>query len=279
MAHDCSKVQCNWQYAAINSYKPVTGVPIVSPHTAFASAHRKHISCVSHLSSISTLISVLHSLSRISDVVHFGKPETITYGELIKATDAMRDTVRGTTIAVEFFNGQPHKHHMHGGDVIQNIDASVVSVISTVLSDQHTDSWQWNSTSAWAANVFQPNYDSLWVCYNACDVTKKFRLSGARYQVTGVPLHCDPLSGDTVTFNVGTPSLDPRDSTSGEHGLLVRSMASEFMNCVMKDNRCFSCSRILNIHSDMKRGSRHEVAQIQRVRLSDAFARCLMLAP
>jgi hypothetical protein len=274
-SHICSKTQSSWQYAAINSYDPVTGVPIISPNIAFASAPRKHISCVSHLSSLSTLISVLYSISNIADVVHFGKPDTITYGDLIKATDAMRTQVYGSTIAVEFRDGQPHRLHMGGGDIILDIDQSVISLISTMLSDSETVSWQWTSASAWAANIFQPNYNALWVCYNGCSITRRFRLSGNSHQVTGIPLHSNPDSGDTITLNIGVPQLDATDSTMGNRGSLVKYIASEFLDCVMKDGRCFSCNRLHGIHSTIRNNARRDQARIQRVCLSDRFSECL----
>lgn len=271
----CSKVQSSWQYAAINSHTPVTGVPIISPNIAFASAPRKHISCVSHLSSLSTLISVLYSISNIADIIHFGKPDAVTYGELIKATDAMRVQTCGTTMAVEFQDDQPYRLHMHGGDTVIRIDQSVISLVCTMLSDPQTISWQWTSTSAWAANIFQPHYSALWICYNASDITRRFRLSGGSHQVAGIPLHSSPDSGDTVTFNVGIPQLDANDSTAGQYASLVKYVASEFLDCVMKDTRCFSCNRIHNIHSAVRNKSRHNQARIQRVRLSERFSECL----
>jgi hypothetical protein len=271
----CSKTQSSWQYAAINSHDPVTGVPIISPNIAFASAPRKHISCVSHSSSLSTLISVLYSISNIADVIHFGKPDTITYGDLIKATDSMRTQIHGSTVAVEFTDGQPSRLHMQGGDIILDVDQSIISLISTMLSDPETISWQWTSASAWAANIFQPNYNALWICYNGCNITRRFRLSGNSHQITGIPLHSDPDSGDTVTFNIGIPQLDATDSTAGQRGSLVRYVASEFLDCVMKDNRCFSCNRIYNIHSAIRNNARRDQARIQRVRLSDRFSECL----
>lgn len=277
MSCACSKTQSSWQYAAVNSYDPVTGVPIISPSIAFASASRKHISCVSHLSPLSTLISILYSISNIADVIHFGKPDAVTYGDLIKATDAMRTHVRGNTVAVEFKDDQPYRLHMHGGDIVLAIDQSVISLISTMLSDSETVSWQWTSTSAWAANIFQPNYNALWICYNGCSITRRFRLSGSSHQVTGIPLHSDPDSGDTVTFNIGIPQLDATDSTAGRRGSLVRYVAAEFLDCVMKDGRCFSCNRIYNIHSAIRNNARREQARIQRVRLSDRFSECLVV--
>lgn len=277
LSEACTKEQTEWQYAAINSYEPSTGVPMVSSRKVFASTPRKHISCVSYLSSLSTLISVSHSLSYVPDVIHFGKPESVTYSDLIKATDSVRDLPTASTVAIEFKDAKPHRLYMSGGDVVINFNESVVSNVCSLMKDKSVICWHWTNDSAWAANIFQSNKDSLWMCHNACETTRRLRLSSDSRSVAGIPLHSDPKSGDTVTFNVGIPSLDTRSSVSGPYAESVKSVASEFLECVMKDGKCYSCSRICKIHDDICGRTRQNLALEQQVALSQQFLECLIL--
>jgi hypothetical protein len=137
--------------------------------------------------------------------------------------------------------------------------------------------WHWTNDSAWAANIFQSNDKSLWMCHNACDTTRRLRLSGDKHSVAGIPLHSDPQSGDTITFNVGTPSLDTRSSASGPYSELVKFVSTEFLECIMKDNKCYSCSRVCKIHNDIRGRTRQNLAREQHVELSQQFAECLRL--
>lgn len=277
LAEACNKEQTEWQYAAVNSYQPITGVPMVSSNKVFASTPRKHISCVTYLSSLSTLISVLHSLPHIPDVIHFGKPDAVTYSDLIKATDSTRRCPDAYTMAIEFKDAEPHKLHLSGGDLVLKFNKSIASKVSAILKDSEVLCWHWTNDSAWAANIFQSNVKSLWLCHNACETTRRLRLSGSTHSVAGVPLHSDPQSGDTVTFNVGTPILDTRSSASGPYSESVKFTSTEFLECVMKDNKCYSCSRICKIHDDICGRTRQNLAREQHVELWQQFAECLTL--
>lgn len=275
LAEACNKTQTGWQYAAVNSYEPITGVPMISSDKVFASTPRKHISCVTYLSSLSTLISVLYSLATIPNIIHFGKPDSISYDELIRTTNSMRRRPGAYTLAIEFDGDIPRKIHIGNSGDFVNISNRNVPVLQEIVQSTDTMCWHWTNDSAWAANVFQPSADSLWVCHNACDITRGLRFSGGTSAATGIPLHSNPVSGDTVIFNTGAPTLDPRSSTSGVFSESVKSVAAEFLECVMKDSKCYSCSRICAVHKDVCSGQRHDMAQEQHVALSHEFIECL----
>jgi hypothetical protein len=277
IAEECKKEQAEWQYAAVNSYEPATGVPMMSSRKVFASTPRKHISCVSYLSSLSTLISISHSLSYVPNVIHFGKPDAVTYSDLIRATDSTRRCPDAYTIAIEFKDAEPYKLHLSNGDLVLKFNNSIASGVASLLKDNDVLCWHWTNDSAWAANIFQSNKKSLWICHNACDTTRRLRLSGDSRSLAGIPLHSDPTSGDTVTFNVGSPSLDTRSSVSGPYAESVKSIATEFLECVMKDGKCYSCSRVCKIHEDICGRTRQNLAREQHVMLSQQFAECLTL--
>jgi hypothetical protein len=277
LSEACTKEQTEWQYAAINSYEPATGVPMMSSHKVFSSTPRRHISCVSYLSSLSTLLSVSHSLSYVPDVIHFGKPDAVTYSDLMKSTDSVRRLPDAHTMAIEFKDAKPHRLHLSGGDVVLNFNESIASKISSLLKESEVLCWHWTNDSAWAANIFQSSKQSLWMCHNACNTTRRLRLSSESHTVAGIPLHSDPASGDTVTFNIGAPSLDTRSSVSGPYAESVKSVATEFLECVMKDGKCYSCSRVCKIHNDICGRTRQNLAREQRVSLSQQFIECLIL--
>lgn len=277
LAEECNKTQTDWQYAAINSYEPITGIPMISSDKVFASTPRKHISCVTYLSSLSSFISVLHSLASIPNIVHFGKPDSVSFEELIRTTNSMRRRPGCYTLAMEFDGDKPQRLHIGERGVSVKFSDHVVSVVRDMLQEPDTMCWHWTNDSAWIANVLQPSADSLWVCHNACEITRNLRLSGTSSVATGIPLHSSPSSGDTMMFNTGAPTLDTRSSVNGAFAESVKSVASEFLECVMKDGKCYSCSRVCQIHSDIRRTQRQNMAQSQQVLLSQQFMECLKI--
>lgn len=275
---ECKKHPSGWQYAAINSHELQVGLPVVSPYLEFQSCTKPDVSCTHH-SPVSTLLSVLCSVGNICDVVHFGKPPGYTYSDIIQATDAMRLTPLGSTVAIEFNGDSPTFLHVGSDGITIPISSAVITMVSSLLQDPATISWQWTSTSPWVSNVFHPNECSMWLCYNACNITRRFRMSGGKHCITAIPLHSKATSCDTVTINVGAPALDTMDNTRGLRSTILRSVTSEFNDCVMKDGRCFSCNRVVALHDAMNGGGGRQQAPLQRVIIFERFAQCLTLAP
>lgn len=275
---NCKKEPSGWQYAAINSYELSIGLPVVSPYLEFQSCRKPEVSCTQH-SPMSTLLSVLYSVDNMCDVVHFGKPPGYTYSDIIHATNAMRQTPSGCTVAVEFTDNSPTVLHVGNDDITIPIDAAAIALVSSLLREPATISWQWTSASPWVSNVFHPNNRSMWLCYNACTITRRFRMSGGKHCVTAIPLHSSSASYDTVTVNVGVPTLDTMDNTRGLRSTILKSVASEFNDCVMKDSKCFSCSRVMLLHDAMCGKSGRQQAPQQRVIIFDRFSQCLTLTP
>lgn len=275
---NCNKEPNSWQYAAINSYEPSVGLPVVSPYLEFQSREKPDVSCTQY-SPMSTLLSVLYSVGHLCDVVHFGKPQGYTYADIIRATNSMRQSPQGCTVAIEFQDNSPAVLHIGSDDTTVPVDGAVITMVSSLLQDPTTISWQWTSTSPWVNNVFHPSYKSMWLCYNACDITRRFRMSGGKHCITAIPLHCNSASCDTVTINVGVPTLDTMDNTRGLRSTILKAVTSEFNDCVMKDNKCFSCSRIITLHDTIcgKRG--RQQAPQQRVIIFERFLQCLTLTP
>lgn len=277
LSEGCVKEQVDWQYAAINSYEPPTGLPALSSDKVFSSVPRKHISCVNHLSPLSSLISILYSLSSVPDVIHFGKPDNVAYADLIKVTDSMRRVREGCTLAIQMQDEKPLRLHTYEGETVLDFKQSTIHGLSVLICNSHTLCFHWTSDLAWTNNVFHPGEKSLWICYNSCSTTKRLRLSGRFHSVTAIPLHSDPKSGDMITFNIGSPVLDTRSSASGSYADSVRETATESLECVMKDGKCYSCSRISDIHSAVCGRARQHMAQQEQVALRPQFSECLTL--
>lgn len=277
MCTQCTKKQPDWQYAAINSYTPAIGLPVIPQRRLFTLKPKTRISCVSDLSPLSSFLSVMFSMNEIRDIVHFGKPASVTYADLIQATNSTRTCTDGTTIAVEFKYDEPYMLHTHNGDKTWLYNKSTTGELSNMLRDSTTVCWHWTGDSSWTAGGLQSNSESLWLTHNACNRTQRMRWSGTVHRVSAVPLHSDPESGDVIMFNIGIPELDISNCSEGIQADNARSIASEVLDCVMKDGRCFSCSRIIRLHDRVKQCERPKQARVTQVQLSDQFAQCLTL--
>lgn len=267
-----------WQYAAINSCKLTLGIPVISYYSNMYLVPRKGSACVNSVSPLSTYISIATRLSAVKSVIHFGKPGNTSYPEIIKVTESLLEcTVGSTVVAVDFVNNSPRYIYSSAFSGAQEYKQSCHKLLQELMQESSTVCWHWNRDSTATAIQFQGSLSGLWLSYNGCAISKSARISGNESSITGIPLHSDPLSGDTVTFNTGTPQLDVRTALSGPHSNSIKSTASEYLNCVMKDGRCFSCSTICELHNKIKNEKRHAAAPDSRVELTETFARCLEL--
>lgn len=265
-----------WQYAAINSYVPTIGVPSIPHYNSFLSVPHNNVACISDISPLSTFISVFTRLQRVGNVIHFGKPRCASFFDIINVTKLLLQNQDCSVIAaVDFVDNKPVTFYTSTSTTANFYNTAVHALVSEMVQDETTVCWHWNHDSAMTALQFQSGLRGLWISYNGCAYSKSTRLLGSQSTVMGIPLHSDPLSGDTVAFNVGMPCLDVKSTLAGPYADIVKCSASEYLNCVMKDNRCFSCSVVCQIHENMKANSRREPAQELQVTLTKDFARCL----
>lgn len=271
----CSKRRKDWQYAAINSYTSIIGLPIVPRTRVPYTPSRENLSCVSELSPVSTLLSVCCSLSHMFDFIHFGRPDFLTFTDLISITDSCRMGRSGATFAIEFSGGVPSRLHSLGGENIVEFDSRAASMVYDTMSDSSCISWYWDDDSTPHVHMFPPNPESLWISYNSGTGRVPYKGPWASSRATGVALHSDPSSGSSVVVGTGSPVYDFGSLEDTELESRIKNTAAEFLETITKDGKCYSCSIVCRIHDHIRHRGRPPVAPPQPLKLSERFSGCL----